>query len=189
MKKLPRVLSLLLIVAAVLSVVFVDFTNNMRVVPLDYGSVRPFSEQLVSTELVEDAVADARHAMLQSNERGVRLQSITNWLKWIAFAISAAVTLIAGYHGKSVSANGTDAINPNELEKLPRTMRLIGVLAALASCLALGMGYLREEADLRFQQSDKIRALIAQTYVDLEKATNASQANDILDRLRLETSR
>ena len=89
-------------------------------------------------EKIRTAFEAARSRMLAVNGYGTTFRVVGDIAGWLSFAATAAITLIVGFYGRPVPSAGAAP----DTQGLPaRSVRLIGVLAALAAILT-GFGNL-----------------------------------------------
>jgi hypothetical protein len=181
------------IVAGLLFVLFAgwivyDASSPTRLVPqvLDLGNAFEGNLQL-PTDRIQAAFSTARSHMLQVNSTGTKLHFAGSFAAWVTFAATALITLIVGFFGK---APQTDADGPANTAGLPaRTVRLIGLLAAIAAVTtAFGNMAIAKSQDY-FARADSIRELIVHDRAQVLDAKDADQAQAVLDDLLLKSSR
>jgi hypothetical protein len=138
-------------------------------------------------EVIAKTFEDAQNEMISVNTWGVWFRRAGDLAAWLSFAVTASITLIAGFYGRSPSPGGAAA----DTAGLPeRKVRLIAFLAALAAVLtAFGNLSVTRSQDY-YKRADQVRDLITSSRAEiLDEKTTAETAQGILDRLKLEASR
>jgi hypothetical protein len=152
---------------------------------LGLGSAFEGSLQL-PVEKITAAFEAARSRMLAVNDRWTEFRIVCDVAGWLSFAATAAITLIVGFYGRPVPAAGAAP----DTQGLPaRSVRLIGVLAALAAILT-GFGNLASvKSGDYYKRADTIRDLIVRSRAEVIDAKTAEAAQAVLDELALQASR
>jgi amino acid transporter len=137
-------------------------------------------------ETIEAAFEAARDRMRTVNQRGARLRTSGEFAGWLSFAATSAITLIVGFLGRAPPApNG-----PPDTGGLPaRAARFVGLFAALAAVLTAGASLSIAKSADYFKHADDLRTLIVQSQKQIIDATNAGDAQAVLDELALQTQR
>lgn len=176
---------LILLLAWIASAVFFQTGYQKPPAFLGLGSAFEGSLQLPA-EKITAAFEAARSRMLAVNERGTQFRIVGDVAGWLSFAATAAITLIVGFYGRPVPAAGTAP----DTQGLPaRSVRLIGVLAALAAILT-GFGNLASvKSGDYYKRADAIRDLIVRSRAEVIDARTAEAARAVLDELAVQASR
>ena len=141
---------------------------------------------LLPASEIEPHIEHARSKMLAVNAHGQTFSLADNLASWLSFLSTAMVTLILGYFGRRVPADGAGA----DLSGLPLKMaRVIGVLAALAAVLTAAGALAKNQARDDYQKADAARNYINATVSDLAGAKSEREARDALDQLDLQIGR
>jgi hypothetical protein len=152
---------------------------------LGIGSAFEGSLQLPA-EKITGAFEAARLRMLEANSWGTRFRLGGDIAGWLSFAATAAITLIVGFYGRMP---GSAAGAPNT-DGLPgRSVRLIGVLAALAAVLTACGNMASAKSGDYYKKADAMRDLIVRSRAEVIDAKSAEAAQAVLDNLALQTSR
>lgn len=137
-------------------------------------------------ETIRKAFDAARQRMLDVNDRGSAFRWAGDIAGWLSFAATALITLIVGFHGRPPAPNGT----PAATEGLPaRSVRLIGLLAAVAAVLTAAGNLSVAKSQEHFKRADEIRDLIAHDRAQVVDAKTADAAQAILDDLAVKVAR
>ncbi len=105
---------------------------------------------------------------------------------WLAFLLTALITLLAGYHGRAlaVAAPNPQAIAElvkNQSTRFTRTVGLVAAGAAICTGLAAKA---KDVSDGFYNDAVALQTGAMNARKDLVKAPDASAAQDILDQLR-----
>jgi len=152
---------------------------------LGLGNAFEGNLQLPATQITA-AFDAARVHMLRVNGIGAWLRVAGDVAAWLSFAATAIITLIVGFFGRApAAANAT-----SDTEGLPaRSVRFIGILAALAAVLtAFGNLAVAKSQDY-FKRSDEVQALIVRSRAQVIDAKTAPDAQAVLDNLALQSNR
>jgi hypothetical protein len=141
---------------------------------------------LLPASEIQPHIDRARSRMLAVNGHGQVFSLADNIASWLSFLATATVTLILGYFGRRAPADGTGA----DLSGLPlRSVRCIGVLAALAAVLTAAGALAKNQARDDYQKADAARNYINAAVSDLAGAKSEREARDALDQLDLQIGR
>jgi hypothetical protein len=150
---------------------------------LGLGSAFEGSTQL-PTEEIKKAVEEARTRMIEINQRGRWFTLAGDISAWLAFGCTAAVTLIAGWLGRSP---GTGSTTPDTGGLPPGPTRAISLLAALAAVLTAGGTMAMDRGHTQFDKAKQAQALVNQSIKAVLEAKTADEARTVLDDLKLKT--
>jgi hypothetical protein len=137
-------------------------------------------------EKITAAFEAARMRMLDVNSWGTWLRLAGDFGGWLSFAATAAITLIVGFYGRAPGAAGAV---PNT-EGLPgRSVRMIGLLAALAAVLTACSNMASAKSGDYYKRADTMRDIIVRSRAEVIDAKTAEAAQAVLDNLALQMSR
>jgi hypothetical protein len=157
-----------------------------RPTPAAVGTERAIQDSPLPAEQTTAAFDAARARMLHVNALGTRFRLAGDIVGWLSFSATAAITLIVGFYGRSPPVAGA-AIDTQGLS--PRSLRLIGLLAALAAVLtAFGNIAIAKSSDY-YRRADQVRELIVRSRTDLAGAKSVDAAQAVLENLALQIAR
>jgi hypothetical protein len=136
--------------------------------------------------------AEIRKQLSAARSQMDRRYNDSNWTKemgtggdWLAFLLTALITLIAGYHGRVLpaSASGEAAVAELVKGRSERFTRTVGLIAAAAAiCTALS-AKAKDASDVNYKDAVAIQTAAMNARKALITAPDASSAQDILDQL------
>jgi hypothetical protein len=179
-----RILSVgLSVIFVVWTVEFVLTYNHWREPPEVLGTGNAFegNTQLPATE-IKKAVDEARSRMIEINQRGRWFTLAGDISAWLTFGCTSAVTLIAGWLGRSPGAGGAA---PDTGGLPPGPTRAISLLAASAAVLTAGGTMATDRGHTQFDNAKQAQALVNQSVKDVSEAKTADEARAVLDGLKL----
>lgn len=105
---------------------------------------------------------------------------------WLAFLLTALITLLAGYHGRALAVAAPTAQRVADLVKdqSARFTRTVGLIAAGAAICTGLSAKAKSVSDGFFDDAAAIQTAAMNARKDLVKAPDASSAQDILDQLQ-----
>ncbi|MBN9662247.1 MAG: hypothetical protein J0H49_28880 [Acidobacteria bacterium] len=137
--------------------------------------------------------AEIQKQLTEARERMDARYQYSQWTRyagmagdWLAFLLTAVITLIAGYHGRVLAVGAPDPAKIADLVKdqSARFTRTVGLVAAAAAiCTALS-AKAKDVSDGFYNDASAIQAAAMNARRDLVKASDASSAQDILDQLK-----
>jgi hypothetical protein len=152
---------------------------------LGIGSSFEGNLQLPQTQITASFEA-ARNRMLEINGSGTKLRLAGDIAGWLSFAATSIITLIVGFFGRSPAGTNSAA----ETHGLPaRSVRFIGLLAALAAVLTAFSNLSIAKSQDYFKRSDEVQALIVRSRAQVIDAKSATDAQAVLDNLLLQSNR
>lgn len=163
-------------------------TSSARPVPqvLDLGNAFEGNLQLPADK-IQSAFSTARTHMLQVNSVGTKLHIAGSFAAWVTFAATAFITLVVGFFGRAPQTDGATQTNTDGLPA--RTVRLIGLLAAIAAVTTAFSNMAISKSQDYFTRADSIRELIVHDRAQILDAKDADQAQAVLDDLVLKSAR
>jgi hypothetical protein len=147
---------------------------------LGLGNAFEGSPQLPKETIVA-AVDAARARMHTLSEQGRWFALAGDVCAWLSFACTAAVTLIAGWFGRSAAAGAT----PDTAGLPGGATRAVGLLAGLAAVLTAGGSLATNHAHDRFETATQAQGFINQSTKDIQGAKDPVEAQTVLDSLAL----
>lgn len=139
-------------------------------------------------EEVERRREAAHDRMVAINDYGRWFSLAGDVCSWLAFACTAAITLIAGYYGRSPPAGGAaGTADTSGLSQGPT--RMIAFVAALGAVLTAGGSLAANRGHENYDRADKARDLINQTVKSVQDAQSEREAQDALDEMDLKIAR
>jgi hypothetical protein len=137
-------------------------------------------------EKINAAFEAARSRMLGANGYGTGFRVVGDIAGWLSFAATAAITLIVGFYGRPAPAAGAAP----DTQGLPAgSVRLIGVLAALAAVLTGFSNLASVKSGEYYKRADAIRDLVVRSRAEVLDAKTSEAAQAVLDELALQASR
>jgi len=133
-------------------------------------------------EEIREQVDRARARVTEINQKGRWFILAGDICTWLSFACTAAVTLVAGWFGRTADIPGA---TPSTAGLPPRTVRSIGLLAGLAAVLTAGGSMASDRGHAQFDQAKQAQASINVTVKAIGDAQTADDARAALDELKL----
>lgn len=157
--------------------------DRLRPTPeiLGVGSAFEGDAQLPAQEM-RATVDEARVRVAALNRQGRYLGVGADACTWLSFACTAAITLIAGWLGRSLPQGGG---TPDTKGLAPGATRAIGLLAALAAILTAGGGLAADRGHKDFDAATSAQAMVNRSVKDIEDAKTPNDARAVLDNLKL----
>ncbi len=179
-------LSLVLIAWIIWILAFAGFgvRPDPQVVGFGAGAAGDLSQPVGEGNAVVDTV---RQRMIDFNRQGQAFAVFDDVLGWLAFAVTSAITLIAGFFGRQPSADDDNSSSVAGLP--PGAVRVIAFLAALGAVLTGASSIASSEAQARYDQADQVMAMLVDARRDLVDTDDATVEQQILDELLLKSSR
>jgi hypothetical protein len=116
------------------------------------------------------------------NQRGRWFSVAADICTWLSFDTTAAITLLAGWFGRSPPQGGGGVPNTSGLP--PGRTRAIGVLAALAAILTAGGGLAADRGHKIYDEVASAQALVNRSVKDIQDAKTEADAGAVLDDLK-----
>jgi hypothetical protein len=141
--------------------------------------------QLPTAE-IQKQLASARQRMEQRYSYSQSARYIGTAGDWLAFLLTALITLLAGFHGRMLAVTAPSAANIADLVKgeSARFTRTVGLVAASAAiCTALS-AKAKDVSEGFYNDAVAIQTAAMTARKDLVQAPDASAAQDILDQLK-----
>jgi len=152
---------------------------------VEVGSAFAGTTQLPKEE-IERQIAAARDRMIEINSRGRWFSLAGDVASWLAFACTAAITLIAGYAGRAPAPAGTAP----DVSGLPQKQaRAIGLLAALSAVLTAGGSMAASRGHDAYDRATQAQSAINQATSSIIGAKTEREARDGLYELKLKLDR
>jgi hypothetical protein len=138
--------------------------------------------------------ADIQKQLASARQRMDDRFSYSEWARyaatggdWLAFLLTAFITLLAGYHGRTLGLAAPTAQGVADLVKdqSARFTRTVGLVAAGAAILTGLSAKAKDVSDGFYNDAIALQTAAMNARKDLVKAPDASSAQDILDQLRL----
>jgi hypothetical protein len=136
-------------------------------------------------EVLEDAIQKGQKKMARYFEQGNGFSAAGRVIDWTAFAIGAAIAVLAGYLRQSLPS----AIDPADAVKLSQSLAkdnkrfstIVGTLAALASIATATAGRVEASAKTAYEHGDKVRLAVANFQKEIKESESADAARRVLD--------
>ena len=172
--------------------------------PRDVGKVAAFSagQHRIAAEQVNRTSACARDALFAKHKAGNTWTWYGGLAHWVGVAVTAALTLIAGWYGLNPPGPGAQPAGPSvpanaAVNNLPAPVLapapaavgaagrfgFIGLLAAAATVCSFVGGELSRAAQGRYAESKQIQAAIDTAAAAIDKAASATDEQRVLDEL------
>lgn len=181
-----RILSIVIVaIFLAWTVIFALTYDHWRPPPEVLGAANAFqgNTQLPAEEITK-AVDEARTRMIEINQHGRWFTLVGDVSVWFAFGCTAAVTLIAGWLGRS-PPTGLTAPDTGGLP--PRPTRAVSLLAALAAVLTAGGTLATDRGHSLFDKAKLAQAFVNQSIKAVSEAPTAGEARAVLDDLKIKT--
>jgi uncharacterized YccA/Bax inhibitor family protein len=187
-----RVKGLLLTLGLLVLLVFITvpayrLINNLEHIGVIYRT-EGFSGYPVKISAQEiDQVFDKAKRSMEHKASSYRNWEITSIVTtWLAFGLSAIITLMAGFHGTLREENPSSASSLMEkLNQRGKTVRLIGLVAGLVTVLTAASVKSKQIGTEERQKAVDLRDLITASYKDIQNASSEADARAVLEKLRL----
>jgi len=150
---------------------------------LGLGNAFEGNAQLPKEEITK-GIDQARARMIEINQRGRWFSLAGDICAWLAFGCTAAVTLIAGWFGRTPA---TGNATPNTTGLPVSATRTIGLLAGLAAVLTAGGTMATNRGHDQYDKAKQVQALTNQATKAVLEAKTAQDALTVLDDLKLKT--
>jgi hypothetical protein len=145
------------------------------------GSGFEGNAQLPAIEIREQ-LDRARTRVTEINQRGRWFVLAGDICTWLSFACTAAVTLIAGWFGRTAKPPGRA---PDTAGLPPRTARTVGLLAGLAAVLTAGGSMASERGHTQYDRAKQAQASINVSVKTIGDSKTVEDARAALDDLKL----
>jgi len=134
---------------------------------------------------IDGAIEHARSAIRHKNTIGNRYKLASQVLRWLAFLIGSAITVIAGFKGLVATP---DHLEPDKLiDKLKgdsmRLARVIAVLGAFAAICTSAQASMLNESVASYKAADDLQHQAATLRKEILDATSVDEARQYLDGL------
>jgi hypothetical protein len=157
-------------------------------VPSPVRAVGP--KPLLPEKRTAEVFQAARERVKSDNVTGNRFALVAQVSSWLSFLLTAAITLMAGYYGRTVQAGAAPEAAVNALQaQSTRTVRLVGALAALAAIFTGLANRAEAEDSRRYKLGDDLLAAVQQARADIESATTEAAAQKALEELENKAQR
>jgi hypothetical protein len=176
-------LLLILVVWIVMSIAGTSSRQAPKI--LDDTHAFDSNAQLPSAD-IQKQLASARERMDQRYRYSEWARYVGTGGDWLAFLLTAFITLLAGYHGKAlaVSAPTNDGVADLVKGQSARFTRSVGLIAAAAAICTGLSAKAKDVSDGFFNDAVALQTAAMTARKDLIKAPDASAAQDVLDQLR-----
>jgi hypothetical protein len=137
--------------------------------------------------------ADIQKQLSSARERMDQRFRYSEWARyagtggdWLAFLLTALITLLAGYRGRALAvatptAQGVADLVKDQSARFTRTVGLVAAGAAICTGLSAKA---KDISDGFYSDAVALQTAAMNARKDLAKASDASAAQDILDQLR-----
>ncbi len=184
-----RFLFIIFFIAATVytSFVIIAIINKQEDVSLIYRTEGFSGFNLKISEKEVDSAFDNAKESMSRHAKGYKAWELVNTITtWLAFILSGIIALIAGYLGfVNQTPDQTASSLILALQAKTRTSRIIGLIAATATLLAGLSVKAKESSQDEKTTAVEIRDTIIASYKDLQNAQSESDANIVLEKLRL----
>jgi hypothetical protein len=146
-------------------------------------------------QAMEAAMAKAKEAM-QGRYRAAHGYHWGNRVcDWIGFGLTSIITIVIGATGR-VLRPGEDPLEVAKQEAASGTlqqerqrMRVVGVVAALATVMIGVSSRLQSESQRALEQGEKVQEVMATARKDFNDAANPAEAEKVIDNLEAEIAK
>jgi hypothetical protein len=152
------------------------------------------SDPSLPNKAMEEAVAKAKQVMQHQYQSSHSYRWWSRTADWMAFFLTAAITVIVGTTGQVLQGSGPaqppPALTPEAAAALGRKwMRWIGLMAAVASVMLAVSGRLGAMSQERMDRGEKLREQIVASRVAYSVVANPVEGQKVVDNLEAETAK
>jgi hypothetical protein len=202
MKQLLKLVGFLLLLIFLLWPIYLYWNNELDATA--NHRFRAFGEDLtginaISVEQVKTVFSNVEKTISNKNHAGAIFAISSKAADWIAFGLTAIITLISGYYGRPAKNGDTQPAQPDDIpkpapvkgsadiateRKRAGLVRVIGLIAALSSVAVALSGRFQASSENSFKQADDLTSSLQLARRDLTSDKTAPlEATDILKKL------
>ena len=135
-------------------------------------------------DLLKAEIKSGKEAMNKLNDKGNLLSFLSDITIWCSFTITSIITIIIGYYKKSFDGQNIPELI-DKTKKLNKTMKVLGVLAALAT-VTTGLGdKFSNSATEAYERCDVIHQQIKNARDAVALADDENEKSEIIEELRI----